>query len=101
MANVHFFGAGAYDYVLAHGGKIEKRDENEYTVDIPAKGLIALGGYSYHRGNCSLYAFEDGKVLDFTVETANRSLTLHQLVQGELQYFGSVENKEQLQALAK
>lgn len=101
MANVHIIGDKARAYVLEHGGSITKRDENAYDVTMPSKGLIALGGYGYHRGSCTLYAYSDGFVLDFTVETGNHTLYRRVLTKGMLEHFGSVDDPKQLEALAE
>ena len=74
--NVHRFGKGAKEYIESHGGTVEQRDTNAYNVEVPQEGFLAIGGYRYHRGDCTLYAYEDGTVLDFTVETGDHSLTM-------------------------
>lgn len=97
--HVHSMSKKAREYVLAHGGKIvENKSGESFEVTVPDP--IAFSGYSYHRGQCWLYAYADGMILDNTVETGNHSLTLKRLSAKNIDCFHE-EDQEKLQALLK
>lgn len=98
--HVHTIGNEARKYVLAHGGKIIENESGEsFEVTVP-EPLLSFGGYGYHGGQCWLYAYADGAILDNTIETGDHSLTYKRLSAKNISYFPE-EDQEKLQALLK
>lgn len=93
MLNVYTLGQKAQKFILENGGQIIDRDteqavtlphlaptEGKYDVEVPSIEGMELGGYTFHRGNCTLYKYPTlGKMLDFTVAAGDHTLYLKDL----------------------